>query len=143
MAHPTRVKSKKQVPARSAGIVAREGEFSLLEIFDGKRPAPDYYFLKSIPSDWGTAFQLEKQDDVGLAEVYHVCLAGHDSTCDCKGFCYYQKPCKHILGLQALTAAGRVPAAAPAASQPRLQEVGDNYRCGFHDEPSFEEAIFG
>jgi len=131
----TKSRNRKQVPARSIGLVARDGEFNLLEIFDGKRPDPDYYFAKAIPSDWGTAFQLEKQDAVGLAEVYKVCLAGRDSVCDCKGFCFHQKPCKHILGLQALVAAGRLPASKP---MPPL-------RSGLcpADEAAMNENIFG
>jgi len=130
--HATHARPANQAPRRSIGVVAREGEFSLLELFDGKKPAPDYYFAKPIPSDWGTAFQLEKQDAVGLAEVYNVCLAGHDSTCDCKGFCYYQQPCKHILGLQALGATGQLPIPASARS---LVELGCEFRPGYHDEP--------
>jgi len=83
-------------------VVTREGDTLLLEIYDGRRPDSAFYFATPLSSDWGTAFTLEKQDAQGTAERYDVLLDDQQSSCTCKGFCYHQKPCKHILGLRAL-----------------------------------------
>ena len=43
------------------------------------------------------------------AETYHVHLTTDGRhSCECKGFLRWQKPCKHIGALQALTSAGRL-----------------------------------
>jgi hypothetical protein len=122
--------SRTRKPERRIGVVAREGEFFLIELQDGKKL--DYYISRKIASDWGQAFQLEKQDAVGLAEVYHVLLAGRESTCTCRGFCFHQRPCKHITGLQALASTCKL----PGYKSPSLQEVSAPFRPGRTDEPS-------
>jgi hypothetical protein len=58
------------------------------------------YFLQAIPCDLeGRGFALTKLDREEV--VYHVLLAGPQSTCDCKGFLQHSH-CKHMEGLLAL-----------------------------------------
>jgi len=102
MSTTTTRRAKKQ---RTIGLVAREREWFLLEVFDSRKT--DFYLAKPIPSDWGQAFLLEKQDDAGTAETYRVCLDGQHSTCDCKGHSYHGH-CKHWQGLLALREAGKL-----------------------------------
>ncbi len=65
------------------------------------------YWVEAIPSDWGTAFRLERIDPDGSAgETYHVCVAGPaDSLCGCKGFeahghCKHLDACRVIAGAE-------------------------------------------
>jgi hypothetical protein len=58
--------------------------------------------------------------EVGHVEEYHVCLNGRKSLCDCKGF-FHAGHCKHVDGLSALAAAGKIPGPAiptESASEP-------------------------
>jgi hypothetical protein len=69
------------------------------------------YRLEAIPSQLGgQAFQLEKAHQGGTEEpeTYHVLLNGVFSSCDCAGHGFRNK-CKHLDGLSALVAAGRLP----------------------------------
>ena len=65
---------------------------------------PTRYFLWPIPSDFGTAFRLEKFED---GEVYTVNLDGERSSCDCLGHLPWGH-CKHAEGLAVLKAAGKL-----------------------------------
>lgn len=67
-----------------------------------------FYWIDKIPSDWGMAFLVEKQGD-GSEEnpEYHVLLDSGGSSCDCKGFSRWDH-CKHVEGILALKAAGRI-----------------------------------
>jgi hypothetical protein len=64
------------------------------------------YFLSRIPSDFGTAFCLEKVGDAEGA-AYHICLSADRNLCDCQGHARWQH-CKHADGLAALVAAGKL-----------------------------------
>jgi hypothetical protein len=61
------------------------------------------YLVKLI----ATGFALGKLGIDVDANIYHVCLDGQRSLCDCKGFLRWHR-CKHIDGLAALVAAGRL-----------------------------------
>lgn len=77
-----------------------QGNPGVVKITVGKRSTD--YWLTTIPSDFGLAFQLVKGDE---SETYHVNLNGEQSTCECKGFLKWGH-CKHVEGLQALRKAG-------------------------------------
>jgi hypothetical protein len=102
-----RVRKPRPKPARHVGISVRPSEvnpFFVLRIAEGKQL--DYYTAKPIPSDWGTAFEMTKLGS-GQEVPYHVCLAGADSVCDCKGHLRHGH-CRHVEGLNALKNAGRL-----------------------------------
>jgi hypothetical protein len=94
-------------PARSIRLVlplngdARNG---VVRITVGK--AAQDYFLSRIPSDFGTAFVLEKVGDEE-ATAYSVNLAADRNLCDCQGHARWAH-CKHADGLAALVAAGKL-----------------------------------
>jgi len=124
--------SRTRKPERRISVIAREGETLLLEIADGKAPQPTYYFCTPMPSDWGAAFRVEKQDAVGTAETYDVLIDPKASICSCPGFLFHSRDCRHIAGLKALAVRGSLPGI------PRkfgLVEVGGKFRPGRDDEP--------
>ncbi len=55
------------------------------------------YWVRSIPSDFGTAFELEKINPDGTAgDTYHVNASSpQDTHCDCLGFERHGH-CKHV-----------------------------------------------
>jgi hypothetical protein len=71
------------------------------------------YLVLPLPSDFGRSFLLEKTDGQDATQ-YHVCLNGEHSTCECEGFlrhgiaCNGGTGCKHIGGLNALVAEGKL-----------------------------------
>lgn len=66
------------------------------------------YWLDRIESPLGDAFLVEKQGDQRKSnEKYHVLLAQDGHSCECKGFLRHDH-CKHVSGLLALKAAGRI-----------------------------------
>jgi len=82
-----------------------DGKNGVAAITVGKDAAD--YFLERIPSDWGTAFKVEK---IGLEckeAAYDVHLDGEKRSCTCKGFARWQH-CKHADGLDALVKAGKL-----------------------------------
>jgi hypothetical protein len=105
-ATPTRQRKPRVKPARHIGVMLRPSEvnpFFLVRITEGKKL--DQYSVRPIPSDWGTAYTMAKLPEE--TEPYNVCLAGADSTCDCKGHERHGH-CRHIEGLTALMNAGRL-----------------------------------
>jgi hypothetical protein len=130
--HATQQCPANQAPRRSIGVVATHGEWFLLEIHDGRKT--DFYMAKKIPSDFGQAYVLEKQDEHGTVETYHLCLDGRQSTCDCPGHCFTGH-CKHWEGMQVLAAYGKL----PGYRSPSLREVTGPFKPGRDDEP---EDIF-
>jgi hypothetical protein len=103
---PARQRKPRVKPARSIRLVVpmnEQGENGLLRITVGKDSAD--YFLARIPADFGTAFRVEKVGSEG--DAYHVNLNGRQTTCECKGFTRWNR-CKHVDGLTALNAAGRL-----------------------------------
>jgi hypothetical protein len=70
------------------------------------------YTVREFRSDLGgRAFELVKLGLEADGEVYHVRLTGdhRQDSCSCRGFVRHSH-CKHRDGLQALVAAGRLPA---------------------------------
>lgn len=67
-----------------------------------------HYFCRPIPSDFGTAFRLEKLPLYGFG-VYAVNLGGDGAkpSCECKGFLRWGQ-CKHLSGVLALRQAGQL-----------------------------------
>src|SRR5688500_2883114 len=67
----------------------------------------DVYFLQRNVCDFGTPFRVEKwrpaklDDPAGCEDPYDVCVAGEDSTCECKGFLRHGH-CRHVEALTAL-----------------------------------------
>ncbi len=105
-ATPTRQRTPRVKPARFINVAVRPSDvnpFFVVKVVEGKKL--DHYAVTPIPSDWGTAFTVEKLG--AEQEPYHVCLAGADSTCDCKGHLRHGH-CRHVEGLTALANAGRL-----------------------------------
>jgi hypothetical protein len=93
-------------PPRHIGVVVRPSDVNpcyIVRVVEGKKT--DHFAVTPLASDYGTAFAVEK---VGAGQdPYHVCLAGADSTCDCKGHLHHGN-CRHVEGLAALQNAGRL-----------------------------------
>ncbi len=94
-------------PARTIALFQppRDGAPGLLELRTGKAD-PTGYYLWPIPSDFGTAYRVEKYATQG-GEVYDVCLAGELSSCECLGFLRHSH-CKHIASLATLAERGQL-----------------------------------
>jgi hypothetical protein len=93
-------------PVRTIGVAVRPSDvnpYFVIRITEGKKT--DLYSVRPIPSDWGKAYAMAKLPEE--QDPYHVCLAGADSVCDCKGFLRHGH-CRHVEGLTALTNAGRL-----------------------------------
>lgn len=99
----------RKVKKRSATI----NRAAVLTLKEEGRPETNFH-LTAMRSDFGRAYELKKFIAEG-GETYHVCMYpdGKHSTCECKGFLRWGKPCRHISSLQALIAAGRMPAFVP------------------------------
>lgn len=92
-----RIRILARVPGKSAG---------LLRITEGSKETT--YSFGRFAADFGEAYRVAKLVDHNPAEideVYCVCLAGDESTCECKGFSRWGH-CKHVEGLSALAQAG-------------------------------------
>jgi hypothetical protein len=91
-------------PARSIRVMLPLGDQSpgVVRITVGKEASD--YFLTGLPADFGRGFRVEK---IGTDDRYAVNLDGDRPSCECKGFCRWQR-CKHADGLAALVAAGRL-----------------------------------
>jgi hypothetical protein len=65
-----------------------------------------YYAVRELPCEiGGRGFAVHK---MGLGPLYHVRAGGpEDCSCECMGFLRHGY-CKHLLGLLALTRAGKV-----------------------------------
>ena len=100
-------RSKSVKPTRTIRLAVPPGPGCpnfVVVISVGKR-STDYH-VSPIASDFGRAFRVEKVFTPD-PEVYHVCLNGKDSHCDCKGFTFAGR-CKHVDGLATLAQAGRI-----------------------------------
>lgn len=70
----------------------------------------DHYFVAPMPSDFGSAFLVEKihRETMKVEKTYHVCIdpaEGH--RCDCLGHESHGH-CRHVESLSALASAGRM-----------------------------------
>lgn len=102
-------KRQRRKPQRRVGWVPGswnpEGGFGILRIQQDQEL--DHYFLRVIPCDFGHGFELQKLVPGGT--VYHVALdpTANKHSCKCKGFLRWNH-CKHVEGLLAMAAAGRL-----------------------------------
>jgi hypothetical protein len=78
--------------------------FAVVIIATGE--AEDVYHVRAIPSDFGAAFEVEKVSALD-ARTYSVNLQGNGGTCECMGFLRWGH-CRHVEGLHALRAAGKL-----------------------------------
>jgi hypothetical protein len=80
------------------------------------------YWLRPIPAAEGQGFQLRKMLQDG-GEAYHVLLHGpHGHSCECPGHLRWghRTVCKHVAGLLALIAEGKLAGQPQAAARPSL-----------------------
>lgn len=77
----------------------------------GERVDTFRYLLRSVASDFGIGYQLDKLGPIGeegeKPETYHVHFEHDGASCDCKG-CTRHGHCKHVESLKALGEAGRL-----------------------------------
>ena len=122
----TSTTSRKRVkPKRTISLRIRptaDNPFGLIRIterYPDKVEMMDY-FVRSIPTDFGTAFEVTKIDTSnGEMPVYHVNLElpDHDKakhTCECRGHLRWghKTRCRHVAGLlKIVTADGKLPVA--------------------------------
>lgn len=90
-------------PERRAQVVRGGNRTTLSLSING---VETLYYLEAVPSDFGTAFRLTKVKGEWdglrrLDEPYDVLLAGHESSCTCKGNTY-RGHCKHVDALTTL-----------------------------------------
>lgn len=101
-------KSRKSVkPVRTIRLsvpATVDNPVSIVTIAVGKEQ--DDYLVRPIPSDFGTAFAVEKIADPE-GKSYAVNLTGNSGSCECKGFLRWGH-CKHSDGLMALRRAGQL-----------------------------------
>jgi hypothetical protein len=97
----TRAPRQRKKPARFCNVARDEYGVRTLTLRICQKA--DTYDLLEITSDYGRGFQLTKADGT----VYHVCLDGLCSACDCKGHTKHGH-CKHVDSLTALEADGRL-----------------------------------
>jgi hypothetical protein len=101
----TRQRKPRVKPARTIRLVVppnAEGRNAVVRIAVGQDAAD--YLLDRLPSDFGTAFRLQK---AGEDVFYNVCLSDGGNLCDCQGHARWQH-CKHADGLAALVQAGKL-----------------------------------
>jgi hypothetical protein len=81
--------------------------FLRITMTDGNRVLPVDYFLSRLPSDFGTAFRLQKI--LGEHDAYDV-LLGPDGlfSCECKGHLRHGTACKHAATLADLRREGKL-----------------------------------
>jgi hypothetical protein len=101
---PGRQRKPRPKPARHVSLRVRPNgnAAGVVRSTVGKESAD--YLVTELAADFGRGFRLEK---AGGEEVYHVNLNGPETTCTCKGHLRWQK-CKHVDGLAALVAAGKL-----------------------------------
>jgi hypothetical protein len=102
-----RPKSRKVGLAVPLDAEGKNGVPRIVEL-KGRRVIEDEYLIDRIPSDFGTAFHVEKRDyNPGEERSYDVLLNGDASLCSCRGFTRWGH-CRHIESLAALCVAGRL-----------------------------------
>lgn len=95
-------------PERRIGWLVRPaegGDAGVLRITVGKQTTE--YVVRELRTDFGRGFELVK---VGPdPELYHVLLDQEEGrhSCECQGFLRWSR-CKHLAGLLALAAQGRL-----------------------------------
>ena len=102
-------RQSKQAKQRRIGVVAVEGDWFLFQIEAAGKL--DYYLARKLEAEqsFGACYEIVKQDEQGDAATYHVSLGRHPS-CSCPSGCFRpHKICRHVAGLQALAAHGKLP----------------------------------
>src|SRR5262245_24335444 len=115
MCNPTPSRKPRQVkPLKPARLLKRLDGRGLggVAVLPGSRGTDDAYWIDAVPSDWGTAYRVQK---FGTGETYSVCLDADGGKCHCKGF-EHTGHCRHITGLLQLQAEG-------ALCLPRLPDL--------------------
>jgi hypothetical protein len=97
----TRAPRQRKKPQRFASLTRTEEGTRTLTLRVGKKA--DGYDLHEIAADYGRGFEVTKADRT----IYHVCVDGLCSSCDCKGHTRHGH-CKHLDALTALAAAGKL-----------------------------------
>ena len=97
---PVKPRTRKK-PERFCKVVRAEVGTRTLSLRVGSKV--ELYNLLEIQADYGRGFEVTKPDGT----VYHVCLDGLCSTCDCKGHSKHGH-CKHVDSLTALEAASKL-----------------------------------
>jgi SWIM zinc finger len=130
---------------RSCQLVAKEGDLFLVSITTADRQTDFYICRQDLDCPDGLLFKLEKQHPTEdrTVETYWTRLDEFcdlsAAVCDCKGFCFKQQPCRHILALSACREAGKLPVAdlPPTSILPDcFRELGRDPIPGYDDEPS-------
>ncbi len=125
----TKTRKPARKPERSATLgTMTNGKLLLWLTQDGETRG---YILTPLPSDFGTAYRLGKADNGdGHSEEYDVLLHGRETSCTCPGHTY-RANCKHVDALNALIAAGKLPAPAPKQQPaPQAEEDCRCFECG-------------
>jgi hypothetical protein len=114
MATTTKAPSRRKPERRIRLLKPIQDGMGAVQIFiDGE---PHNYLILPIPSDFGAAFRLIKQEllpvDPGVWELedtarYHVNLNGPQSPCECLGYLKHNH-CKHVEGLMVLRQRGLI-----------------------------------
>jgi hypothetical protein len=91
----TRPPRQRKKPERHCRLTRAQDGTRTLTLRIGQQT--DTYDLLEIATDYGRGFEVTKADGT----VYHVCLDGLASGCDCKGFSRWSH-CKHVDSLAAL-----------------------------------------
>jgi hypothetical protein len=114
-------------PARSIRLLALlDTGAGILQVTEGKKA--DRYFFSPLDGDWGSCYTVEKWADAtpetpaGIVKRYEVCLHGEESVCCCTGFEMHGH-CRHVEGLSALAAAGKL---TPRQAAPAEPETADD-----------------
>src|SRR5437016_4737732 len=92
-------------PGRTVRLALAPSEVNPFAVVLIADRAEDTYHVRPLPSDFGTAFEVEKIAPDG--RTYHVNLEGQTGTCECLGH-LRRGTCRHVQGLQALQAAGKL-----------------------------------
>jgi hypothetical protein len=68
------------------------------------------YFLSRVPADFGEGYFVEKIGPEAEESRYHVHLSADGNSCECRGHLRWghKTQCRHIAGLLALRAAGKL-----------------------------------